>query len=301
MAMVCDAGYFPYAVYLALQIHNSHSARQFDVVVVCSDEAARPRTLPVKDLRIVRMTGANPFRHLPENARRTHATYLCLMLPDLLPEYERIAYLDCDIAVAIPDLDKLLRLNLRDRAVGAVRDIAQWRTPTRRPKEMIRLNRSTHPYFNSGVMLIDSGRWRAERLGESCVSITRDETLRKALLREDQSIINFATGGRWCEISPVWNWQWTWASRMFADAAGARLVHFIGPKKPWNSCEVPLHYTYGYRSFLHRHFPSHTRSDGELPPNIRNLGRVLVRHRIRMSATQALLDRFPSITTTYAH
>lgn len=302
VVLVCDAGYFPFALFLATEIARCHPDRAFDPVIVCSESVGLPPTLPAGDVRIVTAEGTTAFDHLPQSARRSRAAYLRLMLPELLPEYARIAYLDCDIAVAIPALDELLRLDLRGRAVGAVRDTAQWRTPSRRPKEMRALGRPSAPYFNSGVMLIDAARWREERIAARCSATGQDPALRTGLVRNDQSVINLAVEGRWCEISPVWNWQWTRSSRFFAETAGARLVHFIGPRKPWNCASVPACYTRAYRPFLERHFPDHPCAGvAAAPPSLRDLGRMLVRHRLRLSATQAFLDRFPDSGVTYAH
>ena len=62
--------------------------------------------------------------------------------------------------------------------------------------------------------------------------------------------------GGWAEISPVWNWQYTWASRLFEAMADAHVVHFIGPKKPWrhDGGELPLRFRRAYRGVLRRAF-----------------------------------------------
>ena len=89
--------------------------------------------------------------------------------------------------------------------------------------------------------------------------------------------------GDWAELSPVWNWQYTRASRLFEAMEGAHLVHFIGGKKPWRHAggELPLRFRDAYRAFFAEHCP-------ELPPipeeglrpheNRRYLRDVLLRH-----------------------
>jgi hypothetical protein len=296
VAMVCDPGFLPYAAYLAHALDRAEPDRGFDLVIVGPDLPPLPAELG--RIRVHRFDGDNPFAHRDLSKRRSHASYLCLMLPELLPEYRRILYLDCDI-VANGPVGAVLEAGLHGQALGAVRDAQQWRTPGRAPAEFSRLGLPTAPSLNSGVLLFDTGRWRAEGWTGACVEAARDPKLAKGYVRNDQSAINLALRGRWTELSPVWNWQWTETTRYFADDAGARLIHFIGPRKPWRTSTLPPRFTSGYAPFLQRFFPD-APAPPERPPRLDRHRRAFLRHWLRAPAMQAYLDRFPDTLTTLA-
>lgn len=296
MAIVCDEGFLPYAAYLGAALAAGEAGRQFDIVIVGPDLPPLPP--PLGDIRVQRFEGTNPFAHRSLKKRRSHASYLCLMLPDVLPEYRRILSLDCDIAPNGP-VGEVLGADLGGAAVGAVRDIQQWRSPRRVPAEFSRLGLPARRYLNSGVLLFDTERWRAERWTDACISAARDPALAHAYVRNDQSALNLALRGRWTEISPIWNWQWTESTRYFADDAGARLIHFIGPKKPWRTVALPPRFTAGYHAFLARHFPDAPTPPVPAPRADRHR-RAYLRHWLSVPAMQSYLDAFPEALTTVA-
>lgn len=296
IAIVCDRGFLPYAAFLAAEIERLHPDGGFDIVIFGPDLPPLPPGFG--EIRLRRFEGANPFEHRALKKRRSHVSYLCLMLPELLPEYRRILYLDCDVVLDGP-IAELLSVDLHGQALGAVRDASQWRRPWRLPKEFERLDLPAARYLNSGVLLFDVERWSAEGWTQACVDAARDPKLAKGYARNDQSAINLALRGRWTEMSPVWNWQWTELSRYFADDAGARVIHFIGPDKPWRSVTLPPRFTRGYAPFLARHFPDAPTPPLPEPRVDRHL-RAYVRHRLRAHATQAYFGRFPDPLTTHA-
>ncbi len=296
VAIVCDAGFLPYAVYLAEAVGQMHPEPNFDIVVAGPDLPDLPPRLEAA--RLVRVQGDNPFAHRQIKARRSHAAYLCLLLPDLLPEYDRILYLDCDIGVNGP-MAEALSLDLHGEALGAVRDNQQWRTPGRRVDEFARLGWAAQRYLNSGVLLFDGPRWREEGWSRRCIEAARDPALARGYVRNDQSALNLALRGRWTELSPVWNWQWTQATRFFADEADARLIHFIGPQKPWKTASLPPRFTRGYAGFLARHFAEAPPQPQPVPRDLPSLGRPLLRHWLRRGAMQTYLARFPDPLDTH--
>lgn len=295
VAMVCDAAFLPYAACLADALDRGEPGRDFDLVIVGPDLPALPPELD--HIRLHRFGGENPFAHRDLRKRRSHVSYLCLMLPGLLPEYRRILYLDCDI-VPNGSVGEALAADLHGQALAAVRDAQQWRTPRRSPAEFSRLGLPAAWYLNSGVLLFDTARWRAEGWTEACVDAARNPELAQGYVRNDQSALNLALRGRWTELSPVWNWQWTESTRYFAEDAGARLIHFIGPKKPWRTDALPPRLTSSYAPFLARHFPEAPAPKAPAPRADRHR-RAFLRHWMRAPAMQAYLDRFPDPLTTH--
>lgn len=205
VVLACDAGYAPYAMVVACGIAAAHPDRDFDICLCSSDPLTIPAALAWAGVRMVRL-GDNPFAHGPDAGRHGAAAYLRLMMPDLLAgDYRRILYLDSDIVVSGGGIGRLLDIDLGGRWIGAVRDNLQWRTPGRRTAEFRAMGRPALPYFNSGVMLIDTAGWVAAGVGARAQSLFREHGAR--MTRHDQSLLNLIADGDWAELSPVWNWQ----------------------------------------------------------------------------------------------
>ena len=164
----------------------------------------------------------------------------------LAGRWRRILVLDADILLERGDPTPLLAADLRGRAVAAVRDNRQWRNPAKRTPDQKQLGRPAAPYFNAGVVLIDTDAWAAADLSARCAAFARSHL---AGIGRDQALLNGVLNGDWTEMSPLWNWQFTWASAHLTAMADPCLVHFIGPAKPWLAAAagiVPMRYRAAY-------------------------------------------------------
>jgi hypothetical protein len=296
VVMACDARYAPYAAALADQIARAHPERGFDICLASAAPLELPDSLGGLGLRRVVMEGANPFAGGPHQSRHGAETFLRLLLPGRLAgEYGRLLYLDSDIWHEGGGLDRLMAADLGGAMLGAVRDNTQWRTPGRRNPEFRALGMGARPYFNAGVLLVDTGAWVAAGMEARLTELWR--TKGAAMTRHDQSLLNVALDGGWAELSPVWNWQWTWSSRHFAEMVQPRLVHFIGRRKPWTDveAELPPRFRAGYAGFAARHWPGRgdiADVDPDRPGWPANLRRGLVKHWFAAPAMQRYVGRF---------
>lgn len=302
VVLSCDAGYLPYALCVAQQIAVAHPRRNFDITVFCSDDVTLPATLADGGVRLQQLDGDNPFSHGPFASRHGSATYLRLLLPArVLGRYRRMLYLDSDIVLNRPGLERLFSVDLCGAAVGAVRDNQQWRTPGRRVKEFETLGLPASAYFNAGLLLMDVERFVRHGVLEACLQRFAEQP--HALFRHDQSLLNLVLKDRWTELSPVWNWQYTWSSRFFADLADPHLIHFIGPRKPWKDVahELPARFRSAYATFLAQHFPDAEGVNlGESPigwPHA--LPRSFLKHALATGPMKRYLDRFETDTVTH--
>lgn len=299
----CNAAYLPFALHAAAQIAALSPDRRFDICLCCSEAWLDvPEALAPLDLRICRIDVGNVFDGLRLDANRTHDVYLRIALPEALaPDYDRILYLDSDIFVQGGDFAALLALHLGGHAIGAVRDNIQWRTPDRRPEQFKRLGLPAARYFNAGVLLMDVPAYNAARLMERCLDLGRREAAR--MIRHDQNLYNAVLQGDWAELSPMWNWQYSWAARLFEPTRHPHIVHFIGTLKPWADREGQFspRFARSFDAFLARHFPGRERrpvSPGILPdhPFMR---RMLLKHFLSASKLSRYLSRFPSDLTVH--
>lgn len=183
---------------------------------------------------------------LPDNRRFGLTAWYRIFLPELLPELDRILYLDADTIVR-RHLEPLWGTDLGGLPLAAV---ANPLYPFMDHGFLAGLGlASTAEYFNSGVLLLDLEVWRREgltaRVLERAAAQGRQEW-------PDQNALNTVLRGRWRALDPEWNAQNTVfdlrASRLpFAPDALRRarrnpaIVHFIGPYKPWHlRCKHPL-------------------------------------------------------------
>lgn len=246
VVVACDGNYLPYAGVLARQL-AALPDRGFDVLIGGPDALALPDDLTAAGIGHVAARDAALEQSLPLDARRSLATYTEIFLGRALRGiWRRILVLDADILFDRGDPGRLLAADMRGKAVAAVRDNRQWRNPGKRTPDHIKLGRPAAPYFNAGVVMIDTQAWADQDLAARCAAFARSHL---AGVGRDQALVNGVLNGDWAEISPLWNWQFTWASAHLTAMADPCLVHFIGPDKPWlaqSAGIVPMRYRAAY-------------------------------------------------------
>lgn len=287
--VACDANYLPYAAVVARQLADGAPA--CDVLIGSPDPLDLPHVL--RGAGIGHVAARMPLIEsvLPLDDRRSLAAYMGVFLASALGGiYRRILVLDADILFERGDPARLMAAGMGGHAVAAVRDNRQWRSPAKRVPDFRRLGWAAAPYFNSGVVMYDPDSWVAQDLPARCAAFARRHL--KGLGR-DQALLNGTLHGDWAEISPLWNWQFTWASSHLAAMADPCLVHFIGPVKPWldrSEGIVPMRWRMPYGAFLADHFPAAARPGRpEIRhwPGRRHLGRSLLR---QWRASAPMLD-----------
>jgi lipopolysaccharide biosynthesis glycosyltransferase len=161
-----------------------------------------------------------------------------IFLPGLLPQVDRVLYLDSDTLV-VDSLHPLWDQAL-DAYVAAVPNVFEPQYADR-PRQLGLPAEQT--YFNSGVLLFNLTQMRAANCTEQIVSYARHESL----LWPDQDALNVVLGSRRVDLHPRWNcmnslFLFPQARDVFgADAvreacANPAIVHFEGPElaKPWH-------------------------------------------------------------------
>jgi hypothetical protein len=296
ICLCCDEAFLPVALFLACQIDKAVPGRDYDICL-CSDVAiSLPADFAARGFRLVRLTPPPASAALP-SGRLAHSTYLRLWLADALGgDYDRLLYLDSDMFLLSGDPGDLFDVDLGGTPIGAVRDMQQWSDPLRHVGEFAALGLPALPYFNAGLMLIDTRLFLEHDLCGRALTLAQDHP--QAVWHHDQSLLNGVLRGAFAELSPVWNWQWVGKRALFTDWAEVRLVHFVGHGKPWNevSDRLPHRYRDAYVAFLNQHFPgcdllrdSRSEGRGTLAGRIVTLGQ----HALSYRAFRRLIRRFP--------
>lgn len=168
------------------------------------------------------------------------ATWYRIALDELLPDAERVLWLDVDLLVK-DSLRPLWRTPLDDCLIGAVTNVPPG--PDREYSERPELGGD--PYFNAGVLLMDLAAMRREAIGP----FLREYAVRHAdrLKWRDQDALNEVLHGRRLALHPRWNCMnsvlgFSYAKDYFAEEileeARRRpaIRHFEGPSfaKPWH-------------------------------------------------------------------
>lgn len=171
------------------------------------------------------------------------ATYRRIFLPELLPDLERVIYIDADTLVP-GSLRELWDTGLAGKAAGAVRD--PWMVTSAAIREAF-----PGGYFNAGVLLADLAAWREHRVVAKALDhIARlkaeaESSGGSALdYRFEQTPLNFALEGDWLEVSARWNCTTMLTPRIardlgYPDEEFARvlddpgIVHLLAGHKPW--------------------------------------------------------------------
>jgi lipopolysaccharide biosynthesis glycosyltransferase len=141
---------------------------------------------------------------------------------------DRLIYLDVDTIVQ-DDISKLWNIPLGDYTVAAAQDpgktfdCAWGGVPN---YAQLGLPADT-PYFNSGVLLIDPKKWRAEGISNEVISAL--SKYKESVRMADQYGLNVAFANKWLMLDPKWNWF------AFQENVEPFIVHFLDIKPIFTS------------------------------------------------------------------
>lgn len=175
------------------------------------------------------------------DAKYTVAASYRLLLPDLLPAYKRVIYVDCDIIVN-NNLSELYRLDLQGHYLAGVFEV---------PLDfqiayMEELGCNPTEYINSGFLLMDLQKMREDGLVERFMEASKVDYLQFP----DQDVLNQVCKGRILGLSPYNNSIRTfflpqYRERFLAMYSSADLldinrkgnIHYTGTK-PWEAFTI---------------------------------------------------------------
>lgn len=141
----------------------------------------------------------NLFSSLPKCRRHGQAALMRLNLPHLLPDVDRVLYLDGDMLVQ-GDLTELYSAPLDDNLLAGVRDSFYFAA---KPPTLLE-HFPPMSYINSGVLVMDLAKMRQENTTQRFLAVAPEVT--KFWLCPDQDIINYACVGRIKYLHPKYNW-----------------------------------------------------------------------------------------------
>ena len=170
--------------------------------------------------------------------RYSEAASFRLLLPDLLPEYDKVLYVDCDVIVRQNVAGLFEKTDLGDNYLGVV-----YEAPIEKQAErIIALGCDPESYFNSGFLLMNLKKMREDGIVEKFLEASKVDWLEFP----DQDVLNQVCKGRVLPLSPVYNSIRTFFLPQYKDDFEAQYspaqwyevqdkgnIHYTGGK-PWD-------------------------------------------------------------------
>ena len=208
------------------------------------------------------------------NQQLSRATFMRFLTLEMLPEYNKIVYVDCDTVVQ-DDIAKLYRCDISGNYIGAVIDphIEVIRLYDEDVNNHILCNvKRTTPYFNAGVILMNLKEIRANYSTDSLLSLAASSSWRW----EDQDILNYISDRKTIFLDRGWNVLWVdnaaiqnlmeMTSDYLLALNSPKIYHFAGGILPTKNENSPWAHVFWkvarksvfYEDFLKEMAPSRT-------------------------------------------
>jgi lipopolysaccharide biosynthesis glycosyltransferase len=150
--------------------------------------------------------------------------HMRMFIPYFIPaEYEKVIYMDVDMIVN-DDISKLWNTEMNDFIIAAVMDvrIKEFGSATAIKNYRELGFAPSTKYFNTGLLLMNTVRWREDDLTPKIFKCIDDN--REFANYPDQYGLNVIFADNWLEIDTGWSWS---AEEWNPDAS---LIHFIWRK-----------------------------------------------------------------------
>ena len=250
IAFAVDQNYVPYLKYAIKSIVANCKRGNLDIIVLHAgsiDGSAITeyfKSKPNLSIRFMDISEIVQREIAPYFVQKSYITVACayrLLLPNLLPDYDKIIWLDTDILVT-GDIAELFGAELGDCWLGAVVDVGLEKWPLhecvawRRERGQLWAKKYNFEpwegYFNSGVLLMNLAALREANVRKRLIEIAVDPCSELP----DQDALNVVCRGRVKYLEKRWNFQAQSGSGWVEDGVG--IVHFVGPDKPWSWAET---------------------------------------------------------------
>lgn len=155
------------------------------------------------------------------------AMFYRLFIPKLFPQYNKVVYLDCDI-ILNDDIAKMYNVDIKNNYAGVVLDQIVINNP-----EFIKyvINfvgcDNDKQYFNTGVLLINSQRWREEDLNKKLIDFIKSN---KSPIAPDQDFLNNYCKGQVTYLEDGWD-EMPLGKKL--EDKDIHILHFNLFLKPW--------------------------------------------------------------------
>ena len=250
-----DENYAPYcATTIASILKNSKKETELEFHILSAGLPKKTKEKfqelkKIKDCSLNFVTvNKDNFVDCPTSHHFTIESYFRFKLSSLLPNIEKVLYLDCDIIV-LDDLGSLFEQDLDDYSTAMVLD-ASMKLPSTDNQKRLGIPQDGN-YFNTGVALVNLKKWREKNAEEVLFKWTRKN--REKIMWVDQDAINVVFHDSIKKLPEKYNIQMNHyrGKEMLGNLLNEMVViHFCGAEKPWNRSGIYLsEYFWEYMKF----------------------------------------------------
>ena len=232
LVLACDDNFIAYASVVARRVVH-YAKEKFPIIIVSDGVTEENKTLAQKFCPQISFIEAghvltdHAFGFRPPFSR---ACYLRLFFDEILADFDRVAYIDCDVS-PLTDLQPLLQMAPKAAPFIAAHDMAVLTIDDYH----VRLPLSSgNSYFNSGVMVLDLKAMESEGILACALKFAKEKPELCAYV--DQDALNVAAGGRW----QVLDWRWNVTGFLFHRIDRAYFVRHITGNKPWSASKFDI-------------------------------------------------------------
>ncbi len=259
LAFAADEAFVPFfsVLFSSLLEHASHD-RNYDIIILQTDITTESMDLllsMIKDrknisLRFINVSSyLSSFESLFIHLHLKMETWYRLLLPQLLPDYEKILYLDCDM-IAESDISELFDTDVEGFLLAAVRDpdtagLYNGFDPSRkRYTHKIMKMKDPANYFQAGTILFNLDEFRKTYTTEEMLEFAASQKWKLM----DQDVLNCLCEDRVKYIDMSWNVMFDMLhyrkngiiacapkeiKEEYKEARKQpKIIHFAGPQKP---------------------------------------------------------------------
>ncbi len=237
-----DANYLPYLKVTINSAIANAGGSNLDILVLHSgvDEGliqafiSRYAGLANVSVRFVDMSDGLAGSRLSEFeqvARLPVSSCYRLLIPDILTAYDKLVYLDVDVAVC-RDLGELYAAELGEAYFAAAKDVVHSTKPEYLAWAAGWGFAEWEGYVNAGILVMNLKQFRREPILDRLLTVVLEAT--KWLC--DQDALNFVCKGRIAPLDPRWNVQlgdYCIKEQIALTGGEMWIAHFTGGQKPW--------------------------------------------------------------------
>ena len=256
----------PAATFISSLLACSNTNDRFDIICLLADELTdgmmeQLHLLGGERAKFSFVASSGLLEGIYVDPVFTEAASYRLLLPNLLPTYDKILYMDCDIIVRNNMADLYRSLDLGKNYLAAVYEA----TLHFQESYVKTLGCNLGCYFNSGVLIMNLSQMRADNMTSIFIEASRQRDLHFP----DQDVLNKYCKGRTIGLAPHYNAIRTFLLPQYkADflkyysehdwqlVQSQGNIHYTGGK-PWNSFTVKFEQWWRYYEQLPRGIKLH--------------------------------------------
>ncbi|UJF29146.1 glycosyltransferase family 8 protein [Kaistella sp. 97-N-M2] len=244
----CFDNNFALPAFISISSLSYYAKEQTHYIVYCvvnkdltDANKAHIQSLSNKNLTINFVEAKSTFQNAHQHRGITESTYYRLMLHDLLPQENKILYLDVDVLIN-DDLSELYNINLDGYIIGGVRNLYIHQVFEEHLVEIPywkeHFSNAKYTYINAGVLLINLEKIRLTKIWEKWLELAKYKWE-----YHDQDILNMSCKNKILFLSPKFNAtyavrakgadQWDLFSKY--ELSEKPVIYHFTAKKPWDS------------------------------------------------------------------